>query len=71
MARRNRARTEPPAAEQPPVASVGEVASAPRVDIVIRAGHRHRGVVHDGVTPYTATPEEIALLRRYDAVVEG
>lgn len=37
--------------------------------VVIRAGHAHRGVVHDGMTPYLATAEEVELLRAFSAIV--
>lgn len=74
MARRDRARhAESPVAEGLPAASVEQpeaVAVRQSREIVIRAGHEHRGVRYDGEMRYVATPEEIDLLERYHAIVE-
>jgi len=39
--------------------------------VVIRAGHRHKGVTYAEDTPYSATPAEAELLRAYAALVTG
>lgn len=75
MARRDRARhAESLAAEGLPAASVDQRPEAVAVrqprEIVIRAGHEHRGVRYDGEMRYVAMPEEIDLLERYNAIVE-
>lgn len=36
--------------------------------VVIRAGHRHRGVHFEVDTPYAATPEEADKLARFGAL---
>lgn len=72
MARRKSPRPEtPPAADSQPVASPRQAKADPgRQPVILRAGHQHRDIIGDGRTPYLATPEEIELLRRYDAIVE-
>lgn len=70
MARKRQSSTPEPAAEMRP-ASVGVPARREAgTQVVIRAGHRHRGVPYPEHTPYDASPEEIDLLRRYGALVE-
>lgn len=66
MARRPRkgGDTDLPAAKAQPAAPAVE-------SVVIRAGHRHKGVTYAEDTPYSATPAEAELLRRYDALVTG
>lgn len=66
MARRPRkgGDSDLPAADVQPAAPVVE-------SVTIRAGHRHKGVRYSEDTPYTATPAEAELLRRYNAVVTG
>ncbi|WP_101927004.1 MULTISPECIES: hypothetical protein [Luteimonas] len=66
MARRprNGGDTDLPAANAQP--------AVPAVEpVVIRAGHRHKGVTYATDTPYSATPAEAARLRRYGALVTG
>lgn len=71
MARKRQSSTPEPAAEMRP-ASVGVPARhVTSVAVVIRAGHRHRGVAYPENTPYDATTAEVDLLRRYGALVEG
>ena len=53
-----------PAADAQPAVPVVEA-------VVIRAGHRHKGVVYAEDTPYSATPAEVELLRQYNALVTG
>lgn|GEM_PF-3197455 len=66
MARRprNGGDTDLPAAPAQPAVPVVE-------SVVIREGHRHKGTTYTQDTPYTATPAEAELLRRYDALVTG
>ena len=42
-----------------------------RVNVIIRGGHRHRGVTYTADTPYVADVSEAAHLRYYGALVEG
>lgn len=75
MARRGKPRAAtPPAADARPVESA---LAAPAADpdgapgaVLIRAGHTHRGVTYDGRTRCRATAAEVALLRRFNAIVE-
>ena len=66
MARRPRkgGDTDLPAAPAQPAVPAFE-------SVVIRAGHRHKGVTYAADTPYSATPAEAELLRRYGALVAG
>ncbi|MDC7806425.1 hypothetical protein PQS31_06250 [Luteimonas sp BLCC-B24] len=66
MARRprNGGDSDLPAADVQPAVPVVEL-------VVIRGGHRHKGVTYAADTPYSATPAEAELLRRYGALVTG
>jgi len=75
MARRGKSRAAvPPAAdarpaEPAPATPAADPDGAPGA-VLIRAGHTHRGITYDGRTRYSATPAEVALLRRFNAIVE-
>lgn len=42
-----------------------------RVNVIIRGGHRHRGVTYTADTPYVADAREAEHLRSFGALVEG
>lgn len=66
--RQTKAAPDAPAADPQPVPV--EVPYNATREVLVRAGHRHRGVVYAEHTRYNATPAEIDLLRRYGALVE-
>lgn len=42
-----------------------------RVSVIIRGGHRHRGVTYTADTPYVADAREAEHLRSFGALVEA
>ena len=42
-----------------------------RVSVIIRGGHRHRGVTYTADTPYVADASEAEHLRSFGALVEA
>lgn len=66
--RQKKAAPDAPAADPQPVPEAAPDTTSR--EVLLRAGHRHRGVHYAEVTPYRAAPEEIELLRRYGALVE-